>query len=465
MADLIEAVQWEATIYQLETTDPVKGGNDGISNRQAKQLANRTAYLKQQVELKAPLASPTFTGTPVVPTAAADTNTAQVASTEFVIGQAATAAPLVDGNAAVGTSKKYARQDHVHPSDGTRVSIGNLQKGTHIFAVDTGVANAYVCNFTPALDGRGEGQVIRFKVTNTNTGAATINDGVGVVPLVGGAHSALQGGEMVAGSEASAQWNSTLGTGSYVLLSCAGAPEQVANGNKSQHAITLGQFSTIAISTGLIKSVKRKVFSASGTYTPSPGMVYCDVEIVGGGGGGGGATGGSGTSSAGAGGGGGGYAKKTFTAAQIGVSQTVTIGAGGVGVSGNSTGGTGGTTTFGALLTATGGFGGGGSNASTVAGIPAAGGAGGTASGGDINVKGGNGFASFLLGGAAGGLSGQGGNTIYGAGGYPSGPVGAGNEGSGYGGGASGGASNTASTATGATGASGMVIVNEYCTQ
>src|SRR5438477_8414128 len=36
----------------------------------------------------APLASPTFTGTPAGPSAAADTNTTQLATTAFVIGQA-----------------------------------------------------------------------------------------------------------------------------------------------------------------------------------------------------------------------------------------------------------------------------------------------------------------------------------------------------------------------------------------
>lgn len=33
----------------------------------------------------------------------------------------ATADPLMDGTAAVGTSVKYAREDHVHPSDSTKV--------------------------------------------------------------------------------------------------------------------------------------------------------------------------------------------------------------------------------------------------------------------------------------------------------------------------------------------------------
>lgn len=35
----------------------------------------------------APLASPTFTGTPAAPTAAVDTNTTQIATTQYVVGQ------------------------------------------------------------------------------------------------------------------------------------------------------------------------------------------------------------------------------------------------------------------------------------------------------------------------------------------------------------------------------------------
>jgi len=67
------------------------------------------------VALKAPIASPTFTGVPAAPTAAVDTNTTQLATTAFVVAQAATVAPLANGTAAIGTSTKYARQDHVHP--------------------------------------------------------------------------------------------------------------------------------------------------------------------------------------------------------------------------------------------------------------------------------------------------------------------------------------------------------------
>ncbi|HQR82506.1 MAG TPA: hypothetical protein PK283_06330, partial [Thiotrichales bacterium] len=50
MANLTESQTWENGVYQLETTDPILGGPNGIANTQAKQLANRTAYLKQRAD-------------------------------------------------------------------------------------------------------------------------------------------------------------------------------------------------------------------------------------------------------------------------------------------------------------------------------------------------------------------------------------------------------------------------------
>lgn len=45
MADLPEVDEWTPGIYQLETSDPVLGGPDGIDNLQGKQLASRTRWL------------------------------------------------------------------------------------------------------------------------------------------------------------------------------------------------------------------------------------------------------------------------------------------------------------------------------------------------------------------------------------------------------------------------------------
>lgn len=52
MTNLVEIERWEDGVYQLETSDPVVGGPEGIDNLQAKQLANRTRYLKRAVEAR-----------------------------------------------------------------------------------------------------------------------------------------------------------------------------------------------------------------------------------------------------------------------------------------------------------------------------------------------------------------------------------------------------------------------------
>lgn len=71
----------------------------------------------------AALASPTFTGTPAGPTATVDTNTTQLATTAYVLAQAASANPVINGTAGAGTSTRYARADHVHPTDTTRAPL------------------------------------------------------------------------------------------------------------------------------------------------------------------------------------------------------------------------------------------------------------------------------------------------------------------------------------------------------
>lgn len=48
MADLPESPDWAPGVYQLETSDPVLGGPEGITNLPAKQLANRTSWLRKK---------------------------------------------------------------------------------------------------------------------------------------------------------------------------------------------------------------------------------------------------------------------------------------------------------------------------------------------------------------------------------------------------------------------------------
>ena len=100
--------------------------------------------------------------------------------------------------------------------------------GTYV--ADTGAANAYLCNFVPAIAARSESTPLRFKAANANSGGSTINDGVGTVALVGASHAPLKPGEIIQNGIALIQWNNSIGgTGAYVLVFCTGAAGQVVN--------------------------------------------------------------------------------------------------------------------------------------------------------------------------------------------------------------------------------------------
>jgi hypothetical protein len=156
-------------------------------------------------------------------------------------------------------------------------------------------------------------------------------------------------------------------------------------------ARTLTISGNVTLTTTPITSVVRQIFSATGTYTPTAGMVYCDVTGIGGGGGGGG-TALSTAAGSGGGGGGGGVSKIRLTAADIGASKAVTIGSGGTGgVAGNYTGLAGGDTSLGSLMVAKGGSPGTG-GAGNAGGI---GGDGGVAGTGTITATGSGGSTGF----------------------------------------------------------------------
>jgi hypothetical protein len=90
-----------------------------VTSTEVGYLDGLTGNIQNQLDDKAPKASPAFTGEPTAPTATADQNDTAIATTAFVIGQAASADPVADGTATPGTSVKYARADHVHPTDTT----------------------------------------------------------------------------------------------------------------------------------------------------------------------------------------------------------------------------------------------------------------------------------------------------------------------------------------------------------
>jgi hypothetical protein len=221
-------------------------------------------------------------------------------------------------------------------------------------------------------------------------------------------------------------------------------------------------------SAGNIGSVNVQVFTSNGTYTPTSGMEYCIIEVVGGGGGGGGTVSTSGTAASGGGGGGGGYARKKFTAAQIGASQAITIGAAGTAGTDVANGGTGGTTSVGALISATGGAGGASCTTAAIA-VTFSGGAGGAGASGDFQTNGMPGLpgTGVNIGGTGFAASGAGGSSFFGGGAVGI-SLSASNQTVGttalsYGGGGSGGVSLLGGTAiNGGAGFAGIVVVTEF---
>jgi hypothetical protein len=190
------------------------------------------------------------------------------------------------------------------------------------------------------------------------------------------------------------------------------------------------------------KPPTQQVFTASGTYNKPTGISAIIVEVVGGGAG----AGDGGTAGGGA--GAGAYSRKRIIAASVGATETVTIGAGGAGAA--STGNAGGNSSFGAHCTANGGS----------ASSGRTGGAGGTASGGDINIPGGDGSDGIDGYDTNKSHGGSGGNSYFGGGGKG---TSGGSDFSGanatvYGGGGGG----SHGTGTGGNGKDGIVIVTEY---
>ncbi|MBC0416284.1 tail fiber protein [Escherichia coli] len=198
--------------------------------------------------------------------------------------------------------------------------------------------------------------------------------------------------------------------------------------------------------------VNTRVFTSSGTYTPTPGTKRIRVTITGGGGGGGGCKAISNNETFfGAGGGAGGTIISIMTPTQN--SYPVTIGAGGAGGVSATYGINGGNSLFASLI-APGGAGGGKSGVTNTNG-----GNGGVPSTGDINIIGGCGGD-----GQSGniGVSGEGGTSYWGGGGRAGAGGGVSGKAYGSGGGGAYDAGYSGTSMTGGKGAAGICIIEEF---
>jgi hypothetical protein len=171
--DTITGAATTITSSNLTINRALISDNDGkvsVSNTTSTELlyvSGVTSSIQTQLNLKSPIDSPTFTGIPAAPTAAINTSTTQIATTDYVVGQASATNPLMNGTVSIGTSLRYSREDHVHPSDTNRLSIsggtltGSLQISNNLtvsgisnlttLTVGTGLAK-YIDDYSGSYD-------------------------------------------------------------------------------------------------------------------------------------------------------------------------------------------------------------------------------------------------------------------------------------------------------------------------
>lgn len=269
MANLNESDLWETGVYQLEEDDPVLGGPTGIDNLAPRQLASRSRFqrLRNVTPWEAALTYPanvayvshggttwksTGESSNVVPGSDV-TKWVRWAHTAEELGAALGNA--VDAHEAeINPHAQYVRHDAPQglsasesaqaraniDAEKSGITVATIQTNSPMYAVATGSANAIVVTYAPAIPSLTDGAVLWFKAAAANTGAATLNvNGLGVKPILGLAHSALQGGEIVANGKCQVIWNAPLDK--FVLIECTGAAMQVAPAKESQHVPQFGQ--------------------------------------------------------------------------------------------------------------------------------------------------------------------------------------------------------------------------------
>lgn len=163
-------------------------------------------------------------------------------------------------------------------SDDTQVLQAiQLLAATNGYAEDTGAANAYVVTYSPAVKALTDGMCLRFKATTANAGASTLAvNGLTATAIIGLAHSALQGGEIIAGSECIVIYSKSLA--SFVLVSSSGGALQISNGSVKNHAAALGQITGVA---GTSRNVSMSVTAASASATLTADEIIVETAIGG----------------------------------------------------------------------------------------------------------------------------------------------------------------------------------------
>jgi hypothetical protein len=196
-----------------------------VTNTEIGYLSGVTSAIQTQIDSKATaslyatLANPTFTGTPVAPTAAADTNTTQIATTGYVVGQGYLKSSTASSTYAPLTAANLTRPVLTSAFETATVSA-TAATGTVNVDISTSAVKYYTSNATAdwtfnfrgdsgttlnSLLANGQSATVAFLVTNgssafkptafqvdgsaVSVGAGTLKWQNGTAPAAGNANS------------------------------------------------------------------------------------------------------------------------------------------------------------------------------------------------------------------------------------------------------------------------------------
>ncbi|MFM0165652.1 hypothetical protein PQR39_35120 [Paraburkholderia sediminicola] len=230
MANQPEVTNYDAGVYQLQTTDPVQGGLGGVSNAPLLNLANRTNWLYTNLNTilngtvipstYAPINSPQFTGSPIAPTPAAGDSSTKLATTAFVQG-------IIGGLLALSVAGN------------TNVTLSAAQAGNGILNF-TGALTGNIAVIVPNTSGK-------WVVENNTSGAYTLT----VKTAAGSGVAVSQGKTQEVFCDGASVW---LTSSDFVNMALTGSPTaptpaQFSNGpyvaNTAFVQESLGNFSGI----------------------------------------------------------------------------------------------------------------------------------------------------------------------------------------------------------------------------
>ncbi|MBB5189611.1 hypothetical protein HNQ50_000321 [Silvimonas terrae] len=154
------------------------------------------------------------------------------------------------------------------------VISGNLTFGT-----DNGSANVVQATFPIPITSLTDNMELWVKVKANNSGATTFTPNLGVIaaaPVVGAAHAALQGGELVASGRALFVYRADIT--SWVLAECTGGAQQVAQATASSQAVQFGQVSGVA---GQVRNLVLNQTAAAATATVTADEIIVETALGG----------------------------------------------------------------------------------------------------------------------------------------------------------------------------------------